>query len=93
MPEDLTSIVADLGGTLSALCFSAYLIIFLLKQFAAERQIHLDKDSRNDDALRELMTSSNAALISTMEKTNQTLSEMRVAIASLHESIINKDRP
>ena len=92
MPDDFLGAITDLGGTLSALAFSAYLIIFLLKQFAAEREIHLSKDSKNDDELRSLMRESNAALIQTMERTNLTLSEMRVAITSLHESIVNLER-
>jgi hypothetical protein len=61
--------------------------VYLLKGFAEERKIHLDKDSRNDDELRSLMRESNSALISTMRETNTILSEMRVAISELKETI------
>ncbi len=92
MPDNFLSIISDLGGTMASLAFAGYLIVYLLKGFAEERKIHLDKDSRNDDELRSLMRESNAALIKTMEQTNLTLSEMRVAITSLHESIMNMER-
>tara|TARA_Y100000401_G_scaffold69941_1_gene56057 strand:+ start:368 stop:652 length:285 start_codon:yes stop_codon:yes gene_type:complete len=92
MPENFLSIISDLGGTMASLAFAGYLIVYLLKGFAEERKIHLDKDSRNDDELRSLMRESNAALIKTMEQTNLTLSEMRVAISQLHESIVNMER-
>ena len=87
MPAEIISVVTDLGGTLSALVFAAYLIIFLLKSFAAEREIHLTKDSTNDAELRSLMRESNAALIATMERNNETLSQLREAISGLHQSI------
>lgn len=92
MPDDFVAILSDLGGTMASLAFAGYLIVYLLKGFAEERKIHLDKDSRNDDELRSLMRESNAALIKTMEQTNLTLSEMRVAISQLHESIVNMER-
>ena len=92
MPEDFVAILGDLGGTMASLAFAGYLIVYLLRCFAEERKIHLDKDSRNDDELRSLMRESNAALIKTMEQTNLTLSEMRVAISQLHESIVNMER-
>jgi len=66
--------------------------VYLLKGFAEERKIHLDKDSRNDDELRNLMRESNAALISTMRETNSILAEMRVAISELKESIHGQNR-
>jgi len=92
MPEDFVAILGDLGGTMASLAFAGYLIVYLLRGFAEERKIHFNKDSRNDDELRSLMRESNAALIKTMEQTNVTLSEMRVAITSLHESIMNMER-
>ena len=92
MPEDFVSLLSDLGGTMASLAFAGYLIVYLLRGFAEERKIHLDKDSRNDDELRSLMRESNAALIKTMEQTNLTHSEMRVAISQLHESIVNMER-
>ena len=92
MPENFVSLLSDLGGTMASLAFAGYLIVYLLRGFAEERKIHLDKDSRNDDELRSLMRESNAALIKTMEQTNLTLSEMRVAISQLHESIVNIER-
>lgn len=92
MPENFVSLLSDLGGTMASLAFAGYLIVYLLRGFAEERKIHLDKDSRNDDELRSLMRESNAALIKTMEQTNLTLSEMRVAISQLHESIVNMER-
>lgn len=87
MPENFVQIIGDLGGTMASLAFAGYLIVYLLKGFAEERKIHLDKDSRNDDELRNLMRESNAALISTMRETNMILAEMRVAISELKESI------
>tara|TARA_R100000773_G_C4140978_1_gene67360 strand:+ start:71 stop:355 length:285 start_codon:yes stop_codon:yes gene_type:complete len=92
MPENFVSLLSDLGGTMASLAFAGYLIVYLLKGFAAEREIHLSKDSKNDEALQKLMRESNAALITTMEQTNLTLSEMRVAISQLHESIVNMER-
>lgn len=92
MPENFVAVLTDLGGTMASLAFAGYLIVYLLKGFAEERKIHLDKDSRNDDELRSLMRESNAALIKTMEQTNVTLSEMRVAITSLHESIMHMEK-
>ena len=92
MPEVFVAIVGDLGGTLASLAFAGYLIVYLLRGFAEERKIHLDKDTRNDDELRSLMRERNAALIKTMDQTNITLSEMRVAISQLHESIMNMER-
>ena len=92
MPEDFVAILGDLGGTMASLAFAGYLIVYLLRGFAEERKIHLDKDSRNYDELRSLMRESNAALIKTMEQTNLTLAERRVAISQLHESIVNMER-
>lgn len=92
MPENFVSIISDLGGTMASLAFAGYLIVYLLKGFAEERKIHLDKDSRNDDELRDFMRESNAALISTMRETNNILAEMRVAISELKESIHGQNR-
>ena len=92
MPENFVSIISDLGGTMASLAFAGYLIVYLLKGFAEERKIHLDKDSRNDDELRNLTRESNAALISTMRETNSILAEMRVAISELKESIHGQNR-
>lgn len=92
MPENFVSIISDLGGTMASLAFAGYLIVYLLKGFAEERKIHLDKDSRNDDELRNLTRESNAALISTMRETNNILAEMRVAISELKESIHGQNR-
>ena len=92
MPEDFVQILGDLGGTMASLAFAGYLIVYLLRGFEEKKKIHLDKDSRNDDELRSLMRESNAALIKTMEQTNITLSEMRVAITSLHESIMHMEK-
>ena len=61
MPDDFVAILGDLGGTMASLAFAGYLIVYLLRGFAEERKIHLDKDSRNDDELRSLMRESNAA--------------------------------
>jgi len=77
---------------MASLAFAGYLIVYLLKGFAEERKIHLDKDSRNDDELRDFMRESNAALISTMRETNNILAEMRVAISELKESIYGQNR-
>lgn len=77
---------------MASLAFAGYLIVYLLKGFAEERKIHLDKDSRNDDELRDFMRESNAALISTMRETNNILAEMRVAISELKESIHGQNR-
>jgi len=77
---------------MASLAFAGYLIVYLLKGFAEERKIHLDKDSRNDDELRNLTRESNAALISTMRETNNILAEMRVAISELKESIHGQNR-
>lgn len=90
MPENFVAVLTDLGGTMASLAFAGYLIVYLLKGFAEERKIHLDKDSRNDDELRSLMRESNAALISTMRETNTILAEMRVAISELKETIYNQ---
>ena len=92
MPENFVSIISDLGGTMASLAFAGYLIVYLLKGFAEERKIHLDKDSRNDDEMRNWMRESNAALISTMRETNSILAEMRVAISELKESIHGQNR-
>jgi len=92
VPENFVSIISDLGGTMASLAFAGYLIVYLLKGFAEERKIHLDKDSRNDDEMRNWMRESNAALISTMRETNSILAEMRVAISELKESIHGQNR-
>jgi hypothetical protein len=87
MPEQFITMLADLGGTITSLAFAGYLIIYLLKGFEREREIHLNKDRENDTELRILMKESNSTLVATMKETNTVLSEMRVAISELKETI------
>ena len=59
MDTDLIQSLADLGGTLASLGFAGWLIVYLLKLQVAERSEWMQKDSENDAALRNLISSTN----------------------------------
>ena len=59
MDTDLIQSLADLGGTLASLGFAGFLIIHLLKLQVSEREEWMRKDSENDAALRNLISSTN----------------------------------
>ena len=59
MDTDLIQSLADLGGTLASLGFAGWLIVYLLKLQVHERTEWMQKDSENDAALRNLISSTN----------------------------------
>jgi len=69
VPESsLISLVSELGFGVSAICFSGYLIIFLLKSFASERQIWIDKDGEADLRVSNLLSENSKLQMATTEK-------------------------
>jgi len=90
MPAEATGIVSiinEVGVVTAALCFSAWLVVYLLKGFERERTQWLTKDDLADQELRLLMKESNQALTGVLKETNSTLLEMKIAITKLEESI------
>jgi|DEB0MinimDraft_10_1074344.scaffolds.fasta_scaffold11874_5 hypothetical protein len=90
MPTEATGIVSiinEVGVVTAALCFSAWLVVYLLKGFERERTQWLTKDDLADQELRLLMKESNQALTGVLKETNSTLLEMKIAITKLEESI------
>ena len=55
MDQDLVKMMTDLGGTLGALGFSGWLIVFLLKEHRSERDAWMQKDTENDRQLQDLV--------------------------------------
>lgn len=84
---------ADLGGTLGSLLACFWYIKYQSDQFSAREIRWMTKDDTNDQALRDLMATSNANLISVLSETNRNLKNMEVAISELREVIhADKDR-
>ena len=114
---DFIAAFADLGGTLGALGFASWLVVFLLRQhdherqamrgaftserervqaereaertsfqaelantraeFAAERNLHLQKDSQNDEALHASMTRSQEQLLTIVENNAKQVNDLK----------------
>jgi len=103
---DFIAAFADLGGTLGALGFASWLVVFLLRQhdterqamrqaftsersrvqeerekeraeFAAERQLHLNKDSSNDEAMRISLEKSQENLLNVVHANQQQMSDLK----------------
>jgi len=110
-PTDMIGAFADLGGTLGALGFASWLVVFLLRQhdterqemrkswsserervqserekeraeFSAERQLHLNKDSDNDAAMRESMQRSQEQLLQIVEANQRQMSDLKEIMSS-----------
>lgn len=92
MDQTFLQTVSDLGGTLSALAFAGWLIIYLLKGFQQERTAWMDKDTENDTAMRGLMSEYNRQIITVISDTNKVLKDMTVAISELKETIHNEKK-
>lgn len=102
---EIISVFADLGGTLGALGFASWLVVFLLRQhdnerqemrkaftserarvqeerekeraeFAAERQLHLTKDSDNDAAMRLSLEKSQEQLLQVVAANQEQMREL-----------------
>lgn len=103
---DMIGAFADLGGTLGALGFASWLVVFLLRQhdterqemrkswsserqrvqeerekeraeFAAERQLHLSKDSDNDAAMRDSLQASQKQLIEIVHSNQEQVNSLK----------------
>ena len=119
---DFIAAFADLGGTLGALGFASWLVVFLLRQhdherqamrgaftserervqaereaertsfqtelantraeFAAERNLHLQKDSQNDEALHANMTKSQEQLLTIVENNARQVHDLKDIMSS-----------
>ena len=75
MEQDLLKLFTDLGGTLGALAFSGWLIVFLLKEHRTERDAWMQKDTDNDRQLQDLVRS-NAERSGKMEESIALLTEV-----------------
>ena len=82
---------ADLGGTLGSLLACFWYIKYQSDQFSEREKRWMDKDTENDQALRDLMATSNASLIAVLNRTNENLKDMEVAISELRE-VIHADK-
>jgi len=108
---DMIGAFADLGGTLGALGFASWLVVFLLRQhdterqemrkswsserqrvqeerekerseFAAERQLHLSKDSDNDAAMRDSLQASQKQLIEIVHSNQEQVNSLKEIMTS-----------
>jgi hypothetical protein len=91
MEQSMLETFADLGGTLGSLLACFWYIKYQSDLFSDREKRWMDKDSENDQALRDLMATSNASLIAVLNRTNENLKDMEVAISELRE-VIHADK-
>jgi len=91
MDQTMLETFADLGGTLGSLLACFWYIKYQSDLFSEREKRWMDKDTENDQALRDLMATSNASLIAVLNRTNENLKDMEVAISELRE-VIHADR-
>jgi ferric-dicitrate binding protein FerR (iron transport regulator) len=91
MEQSMLETFADLGGTLGSLLACFWYIKYQSDQFSEREKRWMDKDTENDQALRDLMATSNASLIAVLNRTNENLKDMEVAISELRE-VIHADK-
>jgi len=87
MPENFVQMVSDLGGTLGSLIACFWYIKYQSDQFSKREERWITKDDHNDQALRDLMTTSHSQLLTVLTGVNTTLKEMTVAISELKQTI------
>jgi hypothetical protein len=92
MPENFVQMVSDLGGTLGSLIACFWYIKYQSDQFSKREERWITKDDTNDQALRDLMTTSHSQLLTVLTGVNTTLKEMTVAISELKQTIEHGER-
>jgi macrodomain Ter protein organizer (MatP/YcbG family) len=92
MDIELIKELSNLGGLFIALIGAGWYVRYISDAHREERKILYDKDSVNDEALRQLMSSSHNQLIQIMTGVNTTLKEMTVAISELKQTIEHGER-
>jgi hypothetical protein len=91
MDQTMLETFADLGGTLGSLLACFWYIKYQSDLFSDREKRWMEKDTENDQALRDLMATSNASLIAVLNRTNENLKDMEVAISELRE-VIHADK-